>query len=117
MPSFKGTHVIEVQPSDDDVPYTFNFPVASSASANDGAIPYGETISAYTVSAHTHPAGTDATADLIASDARAGTEITVSIQWPTTNGQGVYHLRFVLTLAVSGADIEYDFNRVYAKDI
>ena len=62
-------------------------------------------------------AGTDVTADLIASDSRSGTEITVNLQWPSVNGQGVYHLRFVLTLSVSAADIEYDFNRVYAKDI
>lgn len=52
MPDF-DSEIIEIRYSTDLWgPYRFNFPICSSATAGDGAIPFGDTISAVTVKAY-----------------------------------------------------------------
>lgn len=116
MPDFDGTDFIIVQPYDDNVPYSFGFEACSSATANDGSLPYGTTISNYTIAAHKHgTTDVDAATELIASHSRNGLVIQVRLQYPTTLGIGLYHLRFVLTLSDTSV-IEFDFNRVIVRD-
>ena len=111
--SFQGVKTITLQPGSATVPYTFTFAACSSATANDGAIPYSATISTAVVKAFDE-AGTDSTTALIASTSTTTTVVTVNLKYPTTAGR--YSLEFVLTLS-SGAVMEFDFTRVYAKDI
>ena len=113
--SFQGTADIILQPGSSSVPYTFTFAAASSATANDGSIPYGTTISSAAVKAF-DTAGTDVTTQMVASDSLATPVVTVNLKYPTTSGDGKYSLEFVLTLS-SGAKMEFDFTRVFAKDI
>jgi len=111
--SFQGVKNIVVQPGSATVPYTFTFAACSSATANDGSIPYNTTISSAATKAF-NEAGTDSTAALISSESLATPVVTVNLKWPTTAGQ--YSLEFVLTLS-SGAVMEFDFTRVFAEDI
>ena len=111
--SFQGIQKITVQPGCDTVPYTFTFAACSSASANDGSIPYNTTISSSAVKAFDE-AGTDSTAVLISSSSTATPVVTVSLEYPTNAGR--YSLEIVLTLN-SGAKMEFDFTRVFAEDI
>ena len=113
--SFDGIDTIILQPGSATVPYTFTFSACSSTTANDGSIPYNTTISSAVVKAFDE-GGTDRTSELIASESNTTTVITVNMKYPATTGAGRYSVEFVLTLS-SGAVMEFDFTRVYAKDI
>jgi hypothetical protein len=191
---FQGLGVITLQPADEDVSYTFEFEVASSGIANDGAIPYNQTLAGTpdgaTVTIAKHPEETDYTTEIIGATVNTDTVVTVpmsypyvtqmrvaaaggittmevdsttgmqagdrvgikldddSIHWTTialitdadtfelTAGipvagnaaidnnvyvprmvRGIYHLRFVCHFSPSGTDKEFDFNRVYVRDV
>lgn len=111
--SFTGTKTIRLQPDSDAVPYTFTFPINTSATANDGAIPFGDDISSEAVKAFSEQ-GTDVTAQMVDSTSSTATIVTVALNYPT--GPGRYSLEFVLTLS-SGAIMEFDFTRIYAEDV
>ena len=116
--SFQKSEIIRLQPGSATVPYTFTFAAASSATANDGSIPYGTTISqepGADVKAFDE-AEADVTSDLIASESNTTLIVTINLKYPTTPGAGRYSLEIVLTLS-SGAVMEFDFTRVYAEDI
>ena len=115
MPSFQGSDWIILQPGDAKVPYDFDFPACTTATANDGTLPYGDSISSYTVSVY-DSSDNDVTSEVKYADSRSGTTITVSLDYPTTSGIGYYRLKFVLTLA-SGAVLELDFRRIRAVDL
>ena len=110
--SFQSVKNIIVQPGSATVPYTFTFAACSSATANDGSIPYNTTIASAATKAFDET-GTDSTALLIASESLSTPVVTVNLKWPTTAGR--YSLEFVLTLN-SGAVLEFDFTRVFAED-
>jgi len=110
--SFQGVDKIVLQPGSATVPYTFTFAACSSATANDGSIPFGTTISTAVVKAFDE-AGTDSTAAMISAQSLVSPVVTVSLKWPTAAGR--YSLEFVLTLSTS-AVLEFDFTRVYAED-
>ena len=112
MPDFKEQGDITVQPGDVKVPYSFNLPACSSASANDGAIPFGTTISSVVVTGEKAD-GTIATG-LVASSSVTSNIVTVDLTYPST-GEGLYHLEFVCKLDTN-AYIEFDFNRVKVRD-
>ena len=111
--SFQSVKTITIQPGSATVPYTFTFAACSSATANDGSIPFGTTIASCVTTAY-NEAGTDSTALLVYTESLATPVVTVGLKWPTTAGR--YSLEFVLTLS-SGAVMEFDFTRIYARDI
>lgn len=111
--SFLLSKIITLQPGSATVPYTFTFAAASSVTANDGSIPYGNTISGADVKVFDE-AGTDVTSDMIVSESNTTLVVTVSLKYPGTEGR--YSLEIILTLS-SGAVMEFDFTRVYAEDI
>lgn len=113
MPDFKGMSRIELQPNDVDVPYQFYFTACSSASANDGWLPYGDGIASVVVTAWTSDGTQDS--EIIAADTEVNDVVTLDLTYPLTNGPGRYKIRFVITTD-DGATIEADFDRVYAKD-
>jgi hypothetical protein len=113
MPDFKTRTPIIIQ-SQDEVPYKFTFTVCSSATLNDGALPYNTTISSAEVKAHSE-AGTDLLTELISNSTLNGLVITVKLRYPATSGIGVYHLTFKLTLSDFSV-VKFAFNRVMAMD-
>ena len=111
--SFQGVGIIEVQPGDSSATYQFTFDACSSATANDGSIPFGTTVSSCVTKAF-NETGTDSTGVLIVIESLISDVVTLDLQWPTTAGR--YSLEFILTLS-SGSVMEFDFTRVYAGDI
>jgi len=102
--------------SGDSIGYSFKFPIASSATANDGAIPFGRTISSVTVTAYDED-GNDVTTQLIEGTPSLSTvTVTAELKYPVTAGVGRYKLTFDLTLD-NGWTREVDFTTVYAKEI
>lgn len=115
MPDFRENADIIIQPADEQVPYNFNLPASSSATANDGAIPYDTNIDSVAVTAHMD----DDTADseLVDSSSVSSNTVTVKLTYPSTNGVGIYHLEMHCTLDNGDASvIEFDFNRVKVRD-
>lgn len=104
LDNFTGTKDIMLQPNDDAVPYTFTFSVCSSSTANDGALPYGTNISSV------------ADTEIVDSSSVNNNVVSVAMNYPTTNGEGRYDLKFVATLDNSSV-LEFDFRRIYAEDI
>jgi len=113
--SFSTGDIIILQPGSATVPYKFTFAAASSATANDGSIPYGTTISSIAVKAF-DVGGTDRTTEMVASSSVFSPTVTISLKYPATTGPGRYSLEILLTLS-SGAVMEFDFTRVFAEDI
>ena len=112
MPDFKGNDEIVLQPNDADLSYQFKVTVSTSATANDGKIGFGRSVSSVVVSAHkdddTAETGMPGTATLNAN------VITLPLTYPT-GGEGRYHIRFICNLDDSSVK-ELDFNRVRAID-
>ena len=117
MPNFnQRTSEIVLQPGDAAVSYAFNFTISSSATANDGGIPFGETVASATVTIHLDDAdNTDKTSEVLDSSSLSSNVVTVNLDYPSTTGAGCYHIKFVVTLA-GGAVMEFDYNRIRARD-
>ncbi|MDD5062778.1 MAG: hypothetical protein PHN44_10915 [Candidatus Marinimicrobia bacterium] len=111
---FQGTSSITLQANDTKVPYTFTFGVCSSATANDGMIPYGMNVSSIAVTAYNSD-GTPNTSLISGTPTVASNVVTCKLNWP--GATGTYKLTFVVTL--DNADPtkrEADFKRIYAID-
>ena len=73
MPSrsarFQGLGTILLQPYDEDLDYGFEFEIASAVDANDGAIPFGETLAGTPAGSYCeirkHPERTDYTVEIL----------------------------------------------------
>ena len=114
MPDFLGDNLIILQPGDlKDEQFTFS--VCSSATANDGMLPYSTLISTAVVTCHDEW-GTANTEIVVAQSTSLGTVVEVRLDYPILAGPGNYHLEFNLTLD-DGQTLEFDFNRIYAKDV
>ena len=113
--NFQGTKTINLQPSDSAVPYTFTYSVCSSATANDGSLPFGTLISTADVKAFDEN-GADVTTEIVHNDSNTTTVVSVALKYPATSKEGRYSLEIVLTLD-NGAVMETDFVRVFAKDV
>lgn len=116
---FKTADAIKLQPYDSEYGVAFQFPVASSATSNDGTLPYGTSIYDAVVTGWYN--GVEA-ADLIHSAATlSGVDtVLVSLDYPTTTMSGISRvvnmsLRFILTLDTGPILQEY-YNNVLVGD-
>jgi len=114
MSDFEGTDIIQLQPSDKDIDFLFELPKCTGVTANDGALPYGSTITDATVKAYDE-SGTEKTAELVVSTGIDGQYINVRLQYPTS-GNGRYTLTFIITINTGGI-FEFVFTRVYVTEI
>ena len=110
---FTGHTPITIQPRDLHQEHIFNITICSSKTANDGYIPYDTTVSGVTITALTSSGTIDT--ELVYTYSASGQEITALLDYPETNGDGRYKLRFDLELD-SNEVREIDFNRITCKD-
>ena len=90
MPSraarFQGLGTILLQPYDEDLDYSFEFEVVSAADANDGAIPFGETLIGTPNGSYCeirkHPERTDYTTQILGTVSNTGTVVTIPMSYP-----------------------------------
>jgi hypothetical protein len=115
---FKTANSIKLKPEDLAYGAAFKFPVASTATSNDGFLPKGTYIDSASVTAWYN--GTSVS-DLVAGDPTiSGTDtVQVTLNYPTTTMSGVtkdryMSLRFVLTLD-SSATLQADFDNLIVK--
>ena len=107
-----GFEVITLRPGDSAIPYSFEASPASSQSANDGAIPYGTSVSGAVVTCFKNGV---AVTDVIEGSDVSNNIIQVQLNYPDTNKGGKYELRFALTLD-TGAVINKRFDELYAEE-
>lgn len=113
MPDVIETEEILLRPGDAGVPYEFHAPPASAAGENDGAIPYGYSISSIQVFAY-DVKGVDKTSELIYNSQVAQNIITVQLNYPSVSGTGKYLLKFLCTLN-TGITITFLADKIRAE--
>ena len=128
MPDFEGANIIELQPLDTKVPYQFLVTVCTTATANDGFLPYGYSAASAEVTVKKYPSSTSATSAMVSSASSLSVSsnvITAFLTYPVSSssgtsilGPGTYHMTFKITPtgSVSSMAMEANFNRVYARD-
>lgn len=116
--SFKTANEIRLQPGDTIYSVAFKFPVSSSATLNDGTLPYNTSIASVDV--------TGWYGDISASDLLnglptiSGTDtVQVNLDYPSTTMSGVnkvvnMSLKFILTLNTTATLVE-NFNSVVVQ--
>ena len=115
MDDFQGTERVLLQPTSADVARSFTFSVCSSATANDGFLPYGATIASVAVVAYDKD-GTVCTSELIeGTPSLSDFTVTVLFDYPSTTGPGRYKITISATLGDASVE-EADFDRIVAKD-
>lgn len=117
MPDFQGHLTVYIQPGTSAYPLAASFPAASSTTANDGARPYGTTISSATVKAY-KPDGTEAASGVLVDSGSVtvnGDEVRCTLSYPAGGPDGLWTLEYHLTLD-TGAVIVYDARRVWVGD-
>ena len=95
MADVEGHEVIQLRPGD-KLTYEYDASPASSAVANDGAIPYGTNIASVAVTGY--KGSVVATSDLIQQSGYSGNIVQIQLKYPTAKGGGKYQLRIAITL-------------------
>ncbi|MDD5724338.1 MAG: hypothetical protein PHY29_11475 [Syntrophales bacterium] len=112
---FKEADEVKIQPSTVDYPLSMTFTVCSSATANDGNIPFGDSISSAVVKAYDAD-GTDVTSDMVTTPASVdGTTVSYGISYYEGATSGYHKLTAVLTMA-SGYVDEFDLKKIWCGD-
>lgn len=117
MPHFdEDEDWIKLQPGDVKVPKTFTFTKCSSATLNDGGLPFGDSVDSVIVTAYNEE-GVDITSDSINGTPSVTDDIvTVNFNYPTTNGDGIYRLKFVVSTLNGITGLVFKYNRIEAID-
>lgn len=110
---------IDLQPGDTNVPFRFQVTIATSSNRTDGALPFGSTVSSFTIGAHLTNSPVAST-QFIVSKSVDGNDLVVRLAWTTQLNPGLYHMEFNVTCSVQSGATEFkrqfDFDRVYLKD-
>ncbi len=115
MPDIVGSSTIKLQPETVNYPVSFEFSVCSAQDANDGNIPYGDTLSSAEVKAYT-PDGTDETSSLVTgAETVNGNTVSCAISYYSGIPDGKHKLTVIYTCA-SGYVDEIDAARVFVED-
>jgi hypothetical protein len=114
MPDVISSEDIMLRPSDHAVPYEFAAPAASASGSNDGALPFGYTISSVVAKVFDKKR-IEKTSEILDSPAQvANNVITVALNYPATSGVGRYMLQFICTLN-GGQVIDFFADRIVAE--
>ena len=121
MPDFEGFKSIILQPGDHEVPKQWEFTVCSASTANDGALPFGHSISSVVTTIHRED-GTDVTVNILSTSSCTGNILTTWLQYTTSTGTGVlgkHHMTFRATITDGTTTYtnEFDFNRLILKNV
>lgn len=115
MPDFTGRRRVVLQPTEANVPIRFELPIATAEDANDGCIPYNDTMDSVTAKAY-DAAGSDVSSQIIGTEVAGDDYVVVPLTYPATSGDGKYKITLEVT-TTNGVSLEFDFDRVYATDL
>jgi len=119
MPDFEGTKAITLQPDDSAIPYRFEWTICSASTNNDGALPYGHSLSSVVTECH-RVDGTVVTTGIVSASSMTVNVLTLWLGYPASSDAqlGRHHLTFAATISDGTTTYtrEFDFNRLYVKD-
>jgi hypothetical protein len=117
MPNIMGNKSILLQPGDTKIGITIRVKICSTATANDGYIPFGTTVESAAATVYFED-GTVVTSGIVYSNptVSGGQDVRIELKYPTETGEGRYKLSYLLQLS-DGATKELDFNRIVAKNL
>jgi hypothetical protein len=115
MPDFKTKGPITIRPFD-EISHSFKITVNTSTTSKDGFLPYGRTISDVSVIGYTEDGTTCTTAVIEGTPSLLSEIVTCVLKYPTSFGDGLYKLKFQLTLD-NGETKEANFNRLYCETV
>lgn len=110
MSDFKTKGPITLRPFD-EISHSFKITVNSSTTSKDGFLPYGRTVSDVDVIAYTDDGTTCTTAVIEGTPSLLSNVVTCVLKYPTAFGDGLYKLKFQLTLD-NGETKEANFHRL-----
>ena len=111
---FKGSKKINLSTSDYDKEISFNFPQATNATSNDGAIPPSTSPVSAVITCFKDGDSTAVTSIFVGSPVISGQNVIQSFKYPT-EGNGRYSLVFVVTIT-GGKTVQANFDRVFVED-
>lgn len=115
MPHFLGNNKIVLQPNDLDVQYRFDFTACSTATANDGFLPFGAQIISVELKSTDEDKTTVSGIVQGSIIQHSGSSVVTTLSYPSDLSEGRYFLTFILTLD-NGSVLEADFNRIEVID-
>lgn len=111
---FEGREYITLRPGASKVARTFAIEVCSSATANDGRIPYGRTVASVVVTAYSS-SNTVVTTELIyGTPSVAANVVTIRFNYPSTTGVGFYEIKILATLDDGSTIDSLYFEKIHA---
>jgi len=115
---FQGSESLTLYAGDANVPLVLRFPPATGSTKNDGAVPYGSTISAQSAIATYLDDGSSSTA-LISAITASSEAVTVWLDHSTAVPTGLHSVIATVTWSLSGSTRlmtrPYDLDRVWVK--
>ena len=120
--SFKTSEPIKLQPSDTKYGVSFYFPIETAIGANDGALPFGTSISSATVTAlYNNTSIADMITGSVLISGTSNNTVQLSLNYPTTTMTNITKsvtmaLKFVLTLTDTSTR-EFDFRNIIVGNI
>jgi hypothetical protein len=115
MPDISGSETITIQPNTVKYPVNFILKICTSATANDGNIPFGDTLASAVVKAYDR-AGTDVTTSMVTTAASvSGVTVSCKISYFAAAVSGRCKLTVIYTCA-SGYIDEIDAARVFVEN-
>jgi hypothetical protein len=115
MPDFAGSSRVKLQPSTTGFPMSATLPTCTSATANDGVIPYGDALSTATVALYS-PSGANVTSMMMPTAATVrGSTVSWRISYYEGMAYGLYKFTIVFTCN-SGYTDELDGRRIWVSD-
>jgi hypothetical protein len=111
---FKSSNKLNLSTGDYDKEISFNFPAATNATSNDGAIPSGTSPVSAVVTCFKDGDSTAVTSIFVGLPTISGNNVIQSFKYPT-EGAGRYYIRFLVTIT-GGKIVDATFNRVFATD-
>lgn len=115
---FQGTGSLTLYAGDANVPIVLRFPPATGSTKNDGAVPYGSTISAQSATA-TYLDDSSSSTALISAVTASSQNVTVFVSHSSDVPTGLHSIIATVTWSLSGSTRlmtrPYDLDRVYVK--
>ena len=113
---FSRNNKIILMEHDSDVTYSFSFPSCTSATANDGNIPYDSVISSVEIEAYKRDgvdySSSDVSSSLISASSNGDNIVYLDFQYP--DAAGFYKVVFKLTLD-TGVVLTREFANIEVK--
>lgn len=111
---FASTKDIVLKVGTSSISYSFKVTACSAADQNDGAIPYGTTVSSVVVSAYNLATDTDVTSTMVVSTSPTPSDNVIPVKLNYPGGNGQCYLKFLCTLSDSSV-IPLHFPRIYGE--